>query len=189
VPGRSPSFNSPSRERRSFTSTAFARLPPSASYPSHSFWARIVLLLVTLAAAVSLLNRPFSTSAHIPSAGLTTAFTTSRCNYRHRRHTPSIITRRARRHTAHETPALASPALNPRPAAIGPTHETGPIAMHHHVGRSPHVAASTSATHTLVDRASRVLIARSSSTCTNDSDPGCTKPTQVPTLAITMAAM
>jgi hypothetical protein len=59
--------------------------------------------------------------------------------------------------------------------------------MHHHVGRSPHVAASTSATHTLVDRASRVLVART--TCTNDSDPGCTKPTQVPTLAITLGAM
>jgi hypothetical protein len=29
--------------------------------------------------------------------GLTTAFTTSRCNHRHRRHTPSITTRRARR--------------------------------------------------------------------------------------------
>jgi hypothetical protein len=59
--------------------------------------------------------------------------------------------------------------------------------MHHHVGRSPHVAASTSATHTLIDRASRVLVART--TCTNDSDPGCVKPTQVPTVAIAMAAM
>jgi hypothetical protein len=61
--------------------------------------------------------------------------------------------------------------------------------MHHHVRRtaqidSTHIAAST---QTLVDRASRVLIARS--TCTNDSDPGCTKPTQVPTVAIALAAM
>lgn len=59
--------------------------------------------------------------------------------------------------------------------------------MHHNVARSPHVAASTSVTHTLVDRASRVLVARSS--CTNDSDPGCNKPTQVPTAAIAIAAM
>ncbi|KAF2035357.1 hypothetical protein EK21DRAFT_106896 [Setomelanomma holmii] len=57
--------------------------------------------------------------------------------------------------------------------------------MHHHVGRSAHVAASTSGSHTLLDRASRVLIARA--TCTNDSDPGCTKPTQVPTIAIVLA--
>ncbi|KAH7389301.1 hypothetical protein DE146DRAFT_159360 [Phaeosphaeria sp. MPI-PUGE-AT-0046c] len=59
--------------------------------------------------------------------------------------------------------------------------------MHHNVARSPHVAASTSVTHTLVDRASRVLVARS--TCTNDSDPGCTKPTVVPTAAIAVAAV
>jgi hypothetical protein len=59
--------------------------------------------------------------------------------------------------------------------------------MHHHMARSAPVAASTIGTHTLVDRASRVLVARS--TCTNDSDPGCTKPTQVPTVAIALAAM
>ncbi|KAF2833841.1 hypothetical protein CC86DRAFT_278926 [Ophiobolus disseminans] len=58
---------------------------------------------------------------------------------------------------------------------------------HHHVRRSEHVAASTAGSHTLVDRASRVLVARS--TCTSDSQPGCTKPTQVPTLAIVLAVV
>ncbi|EAT87706.2 hypothetical protein SNOG_05315 [Parastagonospora nodorum SN15] len=57
----------------------------------------------------------------------------------------------------------------------------------HHLRRDAQMAASTSATHTLVDRASRVLVART--TCTNDSDPGCTKPTQVPTIAIALAAI
>ncbi|KAF1921806.1 hypothetical protein BDU57DRAFT_436902 [Ampelomyces quisqualis] len=59
--------------------------------------------------------------------------------------------------------------------------------MYHHVKRSPLLAASTSATHTLIDRASRVLVARA--TCTNDTDDGCRKPTQVPTIAIAMAAI
>lgn len=39
----------------------------------------------------------------------------------------------------------------------------------------------------MVELASRVLEARADSTCTSDSDPGCTKPTQVPTLAIALA--
>jgi hypothetical protein len=59
--------------------------------------------------------------------------------------------------------------------------------MHHHVARTEHVAASTMGSHTLIDRASRVLVARA--TCTNESDPGCTKPTQVPTIAIALAVM
>ncbi|KAF1346369.1 hypothetical protein EJ07DRAFT_185677 [Lizonia empirigonia] len=54
--------------------------------------------------------------------------------------------------------------------------------MHHLAGRD--VAA---ASRTLFEGASKVLVARSSSTCTNDSDPGCTKPTEVPTLAIALA--
>lgn len=39
----------------------------------------------------------------------------------------------------------------------------------------------------MIEEASKVLVARGTSTCTNDSDPGCTKPTQVPTLAIVLA--
>ncbi|KAL5120560.1 hypothetical protein ACEQ8H_001579 [Pleosporales sp. CAS-2024a] len=58
---------------------------------------------------------------------------------------------------------------------------------HHHVRRTAPLASSTSATEKLVDRATRVLVARS--TCTNDTDPGCVKPTQVPTTAITLAAI
>jgi hypothetical protein len=58
--------------------------------------------------------------------------------------------------------------------------------MHHLAGRGSHAAA---ASRTVIDQASRVLVARAESTCTNDSDPGCTKPTQVPTLAIALAIM
>lgn len=39
----------------------------------------------------------------------------------------------------------------------------------------------------MMDEATRVLVARGTSTCTSESDPGCTKPTQVPTLAIVLA--
>ncbi|KAH8730065.1 hypothetical protein GQ44DRAFT_476223 [Phaeosphaeriaceae sp. PMI808] len=67
-------------------------------------------------------------------------------------------------------------------------HHQHHLAHIHHLGRrGAHVAASTSATQTLVDRASRVLVARS--TCTNDNDPGCTKPTVVPTGAIALASI
>ncbi|KAF2998169.1 hypothetical protein E8E13_003150 [Curvularia kusanoi] len=38
----------------------------------------------------------------------------------------------------------------------------------------------------MIEEASRVLVARSTSTCTSESDPGCTKPTQTPTLAIAL---
>lgn len=61
--------------------------------------------------------------------------------------------------------------------------------MHHHVQREAHIAARSTGTRTLVDAASRVLMARAESSCTNDSDPGCTKPTQVPTIAIALAVM
>lgn len=60
--------------------------------------------------------------------------------------------------------------------------------MHHHVRRSEDFAARTAAASTtLLDRASRVLVARTE--CTNDSDPGCTKPTQTPTLAIVLGVV
>ncbi|KAI4960513.1 hypothetical protein J4E86_002135 [Alternaria arbusti] len=61
----------------------------------------------------------------------------------------------------------------------------------HHVHRDIHVGSPSSASQTiqLAERASRVLVARASATCTNDSDPGCTKPTQVPTIAIALAIM
>ena len=63
--------------------------------------------------------------------------------------------------------------------------------MHHHVHNENHVGSPSSASQTIhmVERASRVLVARASATCTNDSDPGCTKPTQVPTIAIALAVM
>jgi hypothetical protein len=62
---------------------------------------------------------------------------------------------------------------------------------HHHVRNEAHVGPPSSASQTidLAERASRVLVARASATCTNDSDPGCTKPTQVPTLVIGLAVM
>lgn len=41
----------------------------------------------------------------------------------------------------------------------------------------------------MVERASRVIVARAKETCTDSSDPGCTKPTQVPTIAIALAVM
>jgi hypothetical protein len=63
--------------------------------------------------------------------------------------------------------------------------------MHHHVRNENHIGSPSSASQTIhmVERATRVLVARASATCTNDSDPGCTKPTQVPTIAIALAIM
>lgn len=58
--------------------------------------------------------------------------------------------------------------------------------MQHFAGRGMDVGSSS---RTIIEEATKVLVARSSSTCTNDSDPGCTKPTQVPTLAIALAIM
>jgi hypothetical protein len=58
--------------------------------------------------------------------------------------------------------------------------------MHRFAGRA---VDAGSVTHTMIEEASRVLVARGTSTCTSDSDPGCTKPTQVPTLAIALAIM
>lgn len=58
--------------------------------------------------------------------------------------------------------------------------------MHHFAGRGLHLHSTT---RTMADEATKVLVARATSTCTNDSDPGCTKPTQVPTLAIALAIM
>ena len=91
-------------------------------------------------------------------------------------------------HTHHRTHAQQPPLRHLYETPVLAMHQHH-AHMHHHVARSPLVAASTSVTHTLVDRASRVLVARSTSTCTNDSDPGCTKPTQVPAAAIAVAAM
>ncbi|KAI8934084.1 hypothetical protein NX059_008847 [Plenodomus lindquistii] len=61
--------------------------------------------------------------------------------------------------------------------------------MHNHVRHEGYVGASSRASQTMVDKASRVLVARAASTCTNDSDPGCTKPTQTPTLAIALGVI
>jgi hypothetical protein len=58
--------------------------------------------------------------------------------------------------------------------------------MAHHMSRRIHIG-TTAATNTMADTVTRVLAARADPTCTNDSDPGCTKPTQVPTLAIALA--
>ncbi|KAF1849835.1 uncharacterized protein K460DRAFT_360680 [Cucurbitaria berberidis CBS 394.84] len=62
--------------------------------------------------------------------------------------------------------------------------------MHRHVGRAAQLAeANTSGSRTLVDAASRVLVARSTSTCTSESDPGCTKPYSASTMAIAIAVV
>jgi hypothetical protein len=63
--------------------------------------------------------------------------------------------------------------------------------MHNHVRSETHAGSPSSASQTInmLESASRVLVARAKATCTNDSDPGCTKPTQVPTMAIALAAM
>jgi hypothetical protein len=58
--------------------------------------------------------------------------------------------------------------------------------MHDFAGRGIHVGSTS---RTMIEEASKVLVARGTSTCTNDSEPGCTKPTQVPTLAIALAIM
>ncbi|CBX91945.1 hypothetical protein LEMA_P046510.1 [Plenodomus lingam JN3] len=64
-----------------------------------------------------------------------------------------------------------------------PLHKTH---IHHPVRDQGFVAAGSKVTRTLAEKASRVLLARATSTCKNDSDPGCTKPTQTPTLAIAL---
>ena len=62
--------------------------------------------------------------------------------------------------------------------------------MAHHMARRIHIGTTaTAASSTRADTVTRVLVARADPTCTNDSDPGCTKPTQVPTLAIALAIM
>ena len=61
--------------------------------------------------------------------------------------------------------------------------------MHRFAERDVHVGSSASRTMVLVEEASKVLVSRGTSTCTSDSEPGCTKPTQVPTLAIALAIM
>lgn len=60
--------------------------------------------------------------------------------------------------------------------------------MHHHPARDDHVhVAPTMGSRTAMEKATRALLARSTSTCTNDSDAGCTKLTETPTLAIVLA--
>ncbi|KAL6703225.1 hypothetical protein ACN47E_010087 [Coniothyrium glycines] len=66
-------------------------------------------------------------------------------------------------------------------------HDAHHAHMHHHVRGDTFVGAASKASQTVADKVTRVLVARASSTCTNDSDPGCTKPTQVPTLVIALA--
>ncbi|KAJ8104703.1 hypothetical protein OPT61_g10617 [Boeremia exigua] len=56
--------------------------------------------------------------------------------------------------------------------------------MHNIAGRA---VQPSSVTRTMIEEASKVLVARATSTCTSESDPGCKKPTQVPTLAIALA--
>lgn len=58
--------------------------------------------------------------------------------------------------------------------------------LHNHARAGDYVGSSSRVSRTLADGASRVLVARATSTCTNDSDPGCTKPTQTPILAIVL---
>ncbi|KAJ4365158.1 hypothetical protein N0V83_008776 [Neocucurbitaria cava] len=61
--------------------------------------------------------------------------------------------------------------------------------MHHHVKREAHDAVISTSSRIMREAASRVITARAESSCTNDSDPGCTKPTQVPTIAIALAVI
>lgn len=64
--------------------------------------------------------------------------------------------------------------------------------MHHHVRRDAHIgspATSASQTVQLVERASRALVARASDSCTSDSEAGCTKPTQIPNMAIALGVV
>lgn len=62
--------------------------------------------------------------------------------------------------------------------------------MHHqHVRSDAFVGSPSQASQTMADKVTRVLVARATSSCTNDSDPGCTKPTQVPTLAVALAVV
>lgn len=65
-------------------------------------------------------------------------------------------------------------------------HHLQHIHMHKHARDTGFVGPSSRASRVVVDKASRVLLARATSTCTNDNDPGCTKPTQTPTLAIAL---
>jgi hypothetical protein len=92
-----PLFNSLPREPRSFTNfTSPSSRLPVRILPQSFFLGRIVLLLETLAAAVSLLDRPYSTICiYTVNWALTTAFTTLRCNYRHHYRIQNINTQYA----------------------------------------------------------------------------------------------
>lgn len=62
--------------------------------------------------------------------------------------------------------------------------------LHHVRDNVRHLGSPASAatrTLKLVERASPVLLARDTLECTSNSEPGCTKPTQVPMLAIALA--
>ncbi|KAK1908302.1 hypothetical protein P3342_009149 [Pyrenophora teres f. teres] len=63
--------------------------------------------------------------------------------------------------------------------------------MRHQVRHDNHLGSPTTGSKSMrvFERATRVLVARADSQCTNDSDPGCTKPTQVPTMAIALAVI
>jgi hypothetical protein len=92
-----------------FTSPS-PRLPPSASYPSHSFWARIVLFVGTFGCCRLARLTAHSRHLHIHCpVGLTTAITTLRCNYRqpspYPKHCYPVV------HTTASTPKPLDPPL------------------------------------------------------------------------------
>lgn len=66
-------------------------------------------------------------------------------------------------------------------------HHSHHAHLHQHVRSNSYVGSASQASQTMADKVTRVLVARATSSCTNDSDPGCTKPTQVPTLALVLA--
>lgn len=67
-------------------------------------------------------------------------------------------------------------------------HHQHAHAHRHTRGEGSLLAARNFVSSTTVEGASRAMLVPRA-TCTNDSDPGCTKPTQTPTLFIVIAVV
>lgn len=174
----------------------------SASYPSHSFWAGLAIVVAPVCTPslppFTLLVRKKETRANTSASGhydrATTLYVVN---------TPITTVLSLRLHTRH---LIAFDALDPpllllihwyRHLTFTLDETQGSTTMphshhahaHHHVRSDTFVGSASKASQTMADQVTRVLAARSTSTCTKDSDPGCTKPTQVPTLAVALAVM
>ena len=157
---------------------------PSSPYPSHSFWATAAATVTAkLHLLLTLLSPHLRDSCLIYTTGSHDRHTILHYPYLNYPSTDSLLP--GRRH-----PLLSARQIEEKgTAAMQHLHGHGHGHMHNLRRRDAHIDVGSRASRTMADVASRVLAARADSSCTNDTDPGCTKPTQVPSLAIALAVM